>query len=216
VIKITTPGRLVGLVFLLLLPCFGLWTLLAPALVKPAIGFVHLLLSNWMPTTVASVQVDGSQALIMTQFGELQGKLVSARAAGHAIALPVNTNILSYSIPFYTALMLATPGDNKMNLYGQGLIWLYLVLVLSLVFLCLKVLMTNLGIHFSNQGSLLQPPNNLIALVYQLATLILPVLIPVVLWLYQCRNTPLLQTLLAPLADRQSAVTENGKPDESG
>lgn len=206
--KTTTPGRFLGLVFLLLLPCFGLWTLLAPALVKPAIGFIHLFLSNWMPAAVASVQVDGSQALIMTQFGELEGKLVSARAAGHAIGLPVNTNILSYSIPFYTALMLATPDKNKMHRYGLGLIWLYLVLIISLACVCLKVLMTNLGVLFSSQGSLLQPSNNLIALLYQLSTLILPVLAPVILWLWQCRQCPMLKSLLMPLTGKKPAVSK--------
>jgi len=194
-----TPGRFIGLVFLLLLPCYGLWYLLAPALVKPALGFAHLLMTHWMPGIVSAVQMDGTQALILTQFGELEGKLVSAQAVGHAIGLAVNTQILSYSIPFYSALMLATPGENKLARYANGIICLYVVLTLSLVCLCLKQLMTNLGHHYTDQGSLLQPSPNLIALLFQLSTLILPVLTPVVLWLWQSKDTPLLKGLLLPL-----------------
>jgi hypothetical protein len=189
-------GRFIGAVFLCLLPCFGLWALLSPLLVQPVIGLVHLLLSNWLPDTVAAVQVDVSRALVVTQFDRIGGELVPAQSNGEHLTLQQDTRILSYSLPFYTALHLATHRGNRLGDYGWGILWLYLILLLGVIGVALKDLLLNLGPQFLAQNAPLQPPPTVIALFYQLSVLIMPTLGPVALWAWQARHEPLLRVLL--------------------
>ncbi len=186
------------LAFALLLPCFALWSAASAWLAIPAIGFTNIILTGWLPDFVAGVYVQGSEALLVTRFGELDGRLVAAERAGDTIGYLLDHRILSYSMPFYAALHFATPGDRRPGSFFAGLVVLYLLLVAGMVCLSLKDLMVNLGNVFLQHPTAGVPPANLIALAYQLNVLILPTLAPVLLWAWQSRNTPLLQPMINP------------------
>jgi hypothetical protein len=187
------------LAFALLLPCFAVWSAASAWLAIPAIGFTNMILTGWLPDFVAGVYVQGSKALLVTQFGELDGRLVPANQAGDTIAYLLDHRILSYSMPFYTALHFATPGEKRPGSFFVGLVVLYALLVTGMVSLSLKDMMVNLGTQFLQHPTAAVPPANLIALVYQFNVLILPTLAPVLLWAWQSRSTPLLQQMIEPL-----------------
>jgi hypothetical protein len=185
------------LIFALMIPTFALWTAISNALALPAIGFSNMILGAWMPDIIDALGVQGSSTVLLTQYGELNGKIVPVSQATEVIGFNVNAGILSYSIPFYTALYFATAGNNKLGEYLTGVFVLYVLLVFGLVCMCLKDLMVQLGTIFIDHPTAMVPPADVIAVMYQLNVLIAPTLGPVLLWAWQSRETPLWQDLLA-------------------
>jgi hypothetical protein len=183
------------LVFALLLPSFAVWTFASAALALPAIGFGNIILTGWLPDVVQALAPRGPEAVLVTRFGELEGRHVPAQQAGEALAFVLNTRILSYSIPFYTALHFALARDQVWGRYFTGFVLLYGLLVAGLVSLALKDLMVNLGTTFLDHPSAVLPHPNIIALLYQLNVLIVPTLAPILIWGWQNREAPLFNAL---------------------
>jgi hypothetical protein len=191
------PGlrRFFGLVLLLLLPSFVLWMAISPWLAGPAVWLVNSLFTVWMPDVVAGVQLDGTSALVMTHYGDLEGELVSASRAGYQIGFPTDVRLLSYSIPFYAALHFATPQSDSLGKFGWGLWILYPLVVLGLISVSLKNLMVGLGGLFFNQSAVMIPSGEIIGISYQFSLLILPPLAPILLWAWQSRDNVLFQQI---------------------
>ena len=185
-------------VFALLIPCFVLWTVTSGPLVTPAIGLVHLILTHWFPDVVNTLYLDGSDALLMTQFGASNGQLVPLVGAEYRLGFKLDPRILSYSLPFYTALYFATQREDYLGSYLWGLLLLYPLLVFGLLCLCLKELMVNLGSHFFDQPGVFVPDANVTGILYQFSVLIVPTLAPAIIWLWQSKDSPLLKN--APTA----------------
>lgn len=183
-------------VFALLIPCFVLWTVGSGPLQVPAIGLVHLALTQWFPDVVNGLFVDGSLAALMTEFGEQNGKLIPLSEAEYRLGFKVDPRIVSYSLPFYTALHFATQRDEYLLSYIWGVVILYPLIVFGLLCLCLRELMFNLGAVFFDQPGVFVPNANVIGILYQLNVLIIPTLAPAVIWIWQGRNTPLLKMAL--------------------
>ena len=188
-------------VFILLIPFFVLWTVFSGPLAVPAIGLVNLILTHWFPDVVNTLYVDGSHALLMTEFGEKDGRLVPLIGAEYRLGFQVNTRILSYSLPFYTALHFATQKQDYLISYVWGVLILYMFFVFGLLCLCLRELMVHLGANFFNQPGAFVPGANLIGILYQLNVLIVPTLAPAVLWLWQSKDSPLLLNALGNTHD---------------
>ena len=183
------------LLFALLLPCFALWYFASDAIVLPAIGFAKMILTAWLPDIVETLVPRGGEALLVTRFGDLDGRHVSAQQTGEALAYVINTRILSYSIPFYTALHFALARDQIWSRYFTGFIIIYALLVAGLVSLALKDLMVTLGTTFTDHSASAIPHTNIIALSYQFNVLIIPTLAPVVIWVWQNWDAPLFGAL---------------------
>lgn len=183
-------------VFILLIPCFVLWTVASAALAVPAIGLTNIILSAWFPDVVSVVYVSGAEALLMTRFTELNGVLVPAAESQDQIGFVLNTRILSYSIPFYTALHFATHRSEYLGSFVWGVLVLYPMIILGLICLGLQNLMVNLGGTFFDQAGVFVPHAYVIAILYQFNTLIVPTLAPVLVWAWQSRDTPLIRSVL--------------------
>ena len=126
--------KFVGLVFLWLVPCFVVWVSLGSMLAAPAVWLSELILTAALPDIVYDFTLAGPQALLSTHFGELDGEIVSAQVAGYRLAYPLNTRILTYSLPFYAALHFATvttDGFFEKNTFrfSMGLLLLYPLLI---------------------------------------------------------------------------------------
>lgn len=180
---------------ILLLPCFALWTLASGALALPAAGLVDLLLSAWFPDLVHGVVANQGEALLLTRFGELDGRAVPLEQADYRLAFTLNTRILSYSLAFYTTLHFATYRKRVLGSYVNGVIVLYALLVAGLLALGIKELQQNLPVPFANQRAVWIPGNNLMALCYQFSVLIVPSVAPVAVWLFQNRDSEVLRGL---------------------
>ena len=190
----------VGLIFLWLIPCFVVWVSLSGALAFAAVWANNLILTFALPDIVYSFSSTGPQALLATHFGELNGDIVSAQLAGYRLAFPLDTRILSYSLPFYAALHFATEttagtgteGNSSLK-FVKGLLLLYPLLILGMISINLKNLMLGLGEVFIDSGSMAGP---VIALTYQMSTLMIPPLAPILVWAWQSEDSPLLQQFL--------------------
>lgn len=183
-------------VFALLIPCFALWGFLSASLVTPLIGLAHLALSNWFPDVVNVVYQQGADAILLTHLDEIDGQLVSSASAEAGLGFKTNTRIVSYSIPFYTALHFATERKHYLSSFLWGLAILYPFILLGLISTCMKDLMVTLGAAFLDQPGVFVPAPGFIGIMYQLSVLIVPTLVPVVIWAWQSRETPLLRGLL--------------------
>ena len=81
-----------------------------------------------------------------------------------------------------------------MERFFRGLLVLWLLLIVSLVFVCLKQIMMAIGPDFYTLGASALPPPAAIALLYQFSSLMIPPLAPLMLWAWEMRdNTHLRQ-----------------------
>ncbi len=180
-------------VFLLLIPCFALWTFFSAALITPVIGLVHIALTNWFPDIVNGLYQDGAEAVLMTRFDQVGGQFVHAADANAGLGFRINTRIVSYSIPFYAALHFATEKKGYLADFVWGVLTLYLFIFVGVVILCMKDMMVTLGTIFLQQPGVLVPGPGVIGILYQFSVLIVPTLLPVLIWAWQSRHTPLLE-----------------------
>ena len=116
---------------------------------------------------------------LVTQFGESGGQLLTAKEAGNQIALEINTLLVSYSIAFYGALLMAANVQNSLYKFSLGLFWLWLIMAAGLASIAGKELLLLIGGPFLNTS--LVPPADVIALTYQFNVLLMPTLAPVFL-----------------------------------
>ena len=94
--------------FIWLVVWFSVWFFLSPVLAFPAVWLSEVILQFSLPDFVYEFSQNGTQALLVSNFGEIGGEIVSARLAGDHLAFRLNTQILTCSLPFYAALSFAT------------------------------------------------------------------------------------------------------------
>lgn len=182
--------------FVLIIPCFALWTLLAGPIAMPAVGLANIILQAWFPSVVDVLMFQGWDVLLMTQFGELNGVAVPPENAEYQLGFRINPAILSYSLPFYATLYFATQREDYLGGFFTGVVILYPFILLGLLCLCMKELMVNLGSLFFEQPGVPESTANVIALLYQLSVLIVPTVAPIVVWAWQSRDTALVRGVL--------------------
>lgn len=191
--------------FVLIVPCFALWTLVMGPVAMPVVGLADMLLTAWFPDVVERLSMDGSDALLVTRFGESNGVAVPLEQAEYQLAFKLSPGVLSYSIPFYAALHFATQKEEYLQGFITGLLLLYPCFLMGMISLCLKELMVQLGVPFLEQPDVFVPNGNLIALFYQLNVLIVPTVAPALVWAWQSRDTELLRGVLKLLPASQAS-----------
>ena len=166
---------------LILMPItFGVWYAAGTLFAAPAVWLCDFLLSSAYPNIVEAVGLRGVEVLVRTQFGEHGGVIMAAADAGNRIALEINTRLVSYSIAFYAALLMASNLKDAIYKFCVGLLWLWLIMTFGLASILGKDLLLMVGVPFLNAPGV--PPADLIALTYQFNVLLMPTLAPVCLW----------------------------------
>ena len=179
---------------LILMPItFGIWYAAGTLFAAPAVWLCDFLLDSAYPDIVDAVGLQGVVVSVRTQFGEDGGVIMAAADAGNQIALEINTRLVSYSIAFYAALLMASNLKDAMYKFCIGLFWLWLIMAFGLASILGKDLMLVVGAPFLNAPGV--PPADLIALTYQFNVLLMPTLAPVCLWFWQLRGSPLWEAL---------------------
>ncbi|MFT4769595.1 MAG: hypothetical protein ACI8RN_002743 [Glaciecola sp.] len=195
-------------VFALLPACFLAWYFLGNFVAAPAVMLVEPVLLGWLGDTIASVGLRETEMLILSNYGETGGRMVPHLEAGNQLGYPINTRTLSYSIPFFTALHIATPMRASWEKFAWCLLGLWALLAIGLISTALKDLMLGLGAVFMNHERV--PPTDVIALMYQFSTLMVPPLAPVILWAYTAQDSPtfigLLPEALRPAQDSEEKI----------
>ena len=183
---------------LILMPItFGIWYAAGSLFAAPAVWLTDFLMSSAYPNIVETARLQGVEMMVRTQFGEDSGVIMAATDAGNQIALEINTRLVSYSIAFYAALLMASDLKDAMYKFCIGLFWLWLIMAFGLTSILGKDLFLMAGRPFL--GSAGVPPADLIALTYQFNVLLMPTLAPVCLWFWQLRGSPLWEALAADI-----------------
>ena len=172
---------------------FGIWYAAGTLFAAPAVWLCDFLLSSVYPNIVEAAGLQGVEVLVRTQFGEDGGVIMAAADAGNQIALEINTRLVSYSIAFYAALLMASNLKDAIYKFCTGLFWLWLIMAFGLASILGKDLLLMVGEPFLNAPGV--PPADLIALTYQFNVLLMPTLAPVCLWFWQLRGSPLWEAL---------------------
>jgi hypothetical protein len=189
---------------LLLMPLtFLLWYAAGPALTYPATMVAGLALEGWLPSIVAEVFTEGTELYVVTHFADINGSVVAATEADHEIAFKLNTRLVSYGVPFYAALLWSSRVDSLVGRFCLGLFVLWGLMAFGLVAMTAKDLMLVIGDPFLTLGSV--PPMPIIGLAYQTSVLLIPSLAPVMVWLFQLRDTPLWRQLADQLESSRSS-----------
>ena len=170
----SSVGRLVLRTFLWLAPCFAAWYLGARYLV-PFVGalaraFVELFISG----LVSGVERQGLDLVFVTTV-EVH---VAARQVG-LLLVEVNPLLYSYGLPLFVALMLAARAEWWKILAGAAVLLPFQAWGIAFDFLAEIV---RSGADISARAGLLGLRAELVALGYQVGSLIFPALVPVALW----------------------------------
>ena len=167
--------------------CFAAWYFSSILFTAPLAGIVDWL-STLLPQIVSAVESDGNELLVVLAL-EARGPGGEVLPGGELL-FEINPLIYGYSIPLYTALLLASPGSEARKLVA----WLTAMVVLFLVqSVCIEseILKTvAITLHQQTQSLLTLPRwgYEAIAIFYQLGYLILPSVTPIALWLLQFRG----------------------------
>ena len=179
---------------LILMPItFGIWYAAGPLFSAPAVWLCDMLMSMAYPGVLDSAGLKGIDMVALIQFGVVEGNIVTAQAAGNQIELEVNTRLVSYSIAFYAALLMASNLKDALFKFCIGLFLLWLLMAFGLASIMGKDLLVMVGAPFLESAGV--PPADLIALTYQFNVLLMPTLAPVCLWFWQLRGSPLWEAL---------------------
>lgn len=183
---------------LILMPItFGIWYAAGTLFAAPAVWLTNFVLTIAYPSIVEVAGLHGVEMMVRTQFGEDGGVIMAAAKAGNQIALEINTRLVSYSIAFYAALLMASNLKDAMYKFCIGLFWLSLIMAFGLASILSKDLLLMVGAPFLDAPGV--PPADLIALTYQFNVLLMPTLAPVCLWFWQLRGSPLWEALAADI-----------------
>ena len=179
---------------LILLPItFGIWYAAGTLFAAPAVWLCDFFLSNVYSEIVDTAGLQGVEMTVRMQFGEKEGQFLPATQAGNQIALQTNTRLVSYSIAFYAALLLASNLQDGIYKFCVGLFWLWVIMAFGLASIVGKDLLLIVGGPFLNTAGV--PPADFLALTYQFNVLLMPTLAPVCLWFWQLRGSPLWEAL---------------------
>ena len=182
------------LLTLVLMPItFGIWYAAGPLFSAPAVWLCDIFIRLAYPAVLDSAGLNGVDMIALTQFGVIEGNIVTAKSAGNQIELAVNTRLVSYSIAFYAALLLASNLKGAVFKFCVGLFLLWLLMAFGLTSIVGKDLLVMVGAPFLSSAGV--PSADLLALIYQFNVLLMPSLAPVCLWFWQLRGSPLWDTL---------------------
>ena len=189
---------------LILMPItFGIWYAAGALFSAPAVWLCDALLQAVYPHLIDSIWLQGMQMGALTQFGMLE-EVVAVSAAGNQIELEINTRLVSYSIAFYAALLMASNLQNGFYKFCIGLFCLWVVMAFGLASIAAKDLLVLVGAPFLSAPHV--PSADLLALTYQFNVLLMPTLAPVCLWVLQLRGSPLWEALASDIRRASAQV----------
>lgn len=189
---------------LILMPItFGIWYAAGTLFAAPAVWLCDFFLSLAYPSVVEAAALQGADMIVSSEFGELNGQITTAANAGNRIALEINARLVSYSIAFYAALLMASNLEEGVFKFCVGLFWLWVIMAFGLASIVGKELLLIVGAPFLAAPGV--PAADVLALTYQFNVLLMPTLAPVCLWFWQLRGSPLWEALAADIKRASSA-----------
>jgi len=155
---------------------FALWYLTAPVLLAPSVWLARGLCAVGFPDLVRAVTDSGATVTFITRIS------AGTTAARGVVTVDVNLLLYSFGLPMYAALTLASRNPHWKRLLAIGYVALLPFVTWGLVADFLKNLAITSDPAIASQTGFSGWQREAIALAYQLGTLILPAVVPVVLW----------------------------------
>lgn len=174
---------LLGRVLLWLPATFAIWYLTAAWHLAPVAWLAHHLMQFWLPEAVADLRLHEGQLLLISRFGEVGGRLVVNPPLGENLGFLTNPLSYSYSLPLFAALTLATPPPGRWRRLAIGLAVLLSIELASMLATQIKTLVFETGGAFVAQQQWGTHARDAVALAYQLGSLLLPMVMPLVVWM---------------------------------
>lgn len=191
-----SPVRGFALRALLWLPlAFVLWFAFAPFLVWPALLLAKPVLLGPLDNIYAAAALGGEFHDATGRILQRAGYLVSLTSvpvripgAGGGMGMlepTINPMIYGYALPLFGGLAMATPvsARKRMAQFALALLAIWLAQAFGIVAEALKVMAFDAGEAGAALVAAAGLPRNGIALAYQLGYLILPAVVPVLLWI---------------------------------
>ncbi|TVQ83877.1 MAG: hypothetical protein EA400_18455 [Chromatiaceae bacterium] len=166
--------------------CFAAWYFLSILFTLPLAALVETALGSTFPAVFRQVVPDGNVLVVLSQ--------IQVSAAGDQpgeLMFRLNPLMYGYALPLYTALVLATDGDDlgRLLYWLLGMAVLVSVQVFGIATEALKIIAFELGDDGRAALDLAPWGYDALALAYQLGYLILPPVVPIMLWLGQFGQT---------------------------
>ncbi len=178
----------------------GIWYITATFHLAPVTVLAKVILDFIVPDALLWLKLDGHTLVLASNFGaDASGKIVSPPGGGELLGFHLNPLIYCYSLPLLSALVLATPGEGKWLKLVWGVLLILPTEVFSMVFSVLKTLTFDVGYAFQQQQGITPFTADVIAMGYQLGTLVVPMVAPLVIWVALHRG---FLVALAPQLDR--------------
>ncbi|NEX19526.1 hypothetical protein G3480_04225 [Thiorhodococcus mannitoliphagus] len=184
--------------------CFGVWYFSSIIFAVPLASLESALLSSLFPDVIDGVVRHGNALTVLTL---IEVPTAQGAPAGELL-FDLNPLKYGYCVPFYTALVIATPADEaaKLMRWLLGMLILTMVQVFGISTEILKVIAFQLGEQGTSALDFSPWGYEALALAYQLGFLIMPAVVPIMLWLGQFGDT-------ASIWQRSSAKT--AQPEKS-
>lgn len=166
--------------------CFAVWYYSANLWVWPVAIGSKAVLCALFPHLIHSVEQAGTSISIVTNLGDI--KLYTEQQKMAALEFTINPLAYGYSLAWYSAILSASPtfgAQRKFKLWLLGMMILIGVLIFGVCADALKSIAFDLappGMTYPTGFSAWQL--NLLGICYQLGYLILPSVMPLLLWAY--------------------------------
>lgn len=178
----TSLRRFIPRVLLWLPVAFVVWYFTAPILLWPVAMLLRGIARVAASDLVRSIAQDGTTFVFLTKLragaGSMQG----------TVSVEVNGLLYSYGLPLFAALWVAADDGRR----ARTLYVAYVALVLAITWGVLADFLKNVaitsGTEITRQAGFSAPQREVIAFAYQLGSLILPTVVPAVLWVAMHRD----------------------------
>lgn len=162
---------------------FFLWYASATYHLAPITLITGKLMSIIVPDALMWLRLDGHMLVLASNFGhDSSGMIISPPVGDDVLGFQLNPLIYSYSLPLLAALILATPSPHKWSKLLWGILLILPTEIFSMTFSILKTLTFDVGAAFQIQQNISPTGADFIALGYQVGTLLLPMIAPLIIW----------------------------------
>ncbi|MEZ5536961.1 MAG: exosortase H-associated membrane protein [Thiolinea sp.] len=163
---------------------FFVWYLSATFHLAPVVLISESIIHLVVPDALMWLRLDNYTLVVASNFGpDAAGNIVSPPQSEDLLGFHLNPLIYCYSLPLLMSLILATPGEDKWLNLIWGMLLVMPTEIFSMVFSVLKVLTFDVGAAFQAQQALTPLGADLIAFAYQMGTLVLPMIAPLIIWM---------------------------------
>ena len=163
---------------------FVFWYWLAPTLLIPVQWLSELVLTQFFDHAIKEVDQQGIYFEMLTIFSsDLLDSYQTGQPVGEVV-FSLNALKYGYGVPLVAAMILATPNPLKLKFLFFAVAFLLLIPV-QVWGVCCEALMTmvfKLGDAIRNQIRITRFSREVLALCYQLGYLILPAIMPILIW----------------------------------